>query len=154
MGHRMNFIRRPSSFLLIPVGLSGRDLQFEGLAQPTNPLPAQRSDIGSYVGGFDPTQGKVRHLRMRIKKEEGESLRAEIRPVRNRCEGGHVGAGLDLATLHDMAARAPAPGEIGAVIGISCESRRRIEARDRREQKPNSSYPCAHLITYMNLLAD
>jgi hypothetical protein len=31
MGHRMNFIRRPSSFLLIPVGSPGRDLHFEGL---------------------------------------------------------------------------------------------------------------------------
>jgi hypothetical protein len=31
MGHRMNLIRRPSSFLLIPVGSPGRDLHFEGL---------------------------------------------------------------------------------------------------------------------------
>jgi hypothetical protein len=33
MGHRMIFIRRPSSFLLIPVGSSGRDLHFAEWAQ-------------------------------------------------------------------------------------------------------------------------
>ncbi len=91
---------------------------------------------------------------MRIEKEEGESLRAEIGPARNRCEGGHVGAGLSLRVRHQMAARTPAPGEIGAVIGISGKSNGRIEARDCREQQPNSSHNCAHLITCMNSLAD
>jgi hypothetical protein len=59
---------------------------------------------------------------MRIEKEEGESRRAEIRPARDRCERGYVGAGPSLSARHEMAARAPAPGEIGAVIGISRES--------------------------------
>src|SRR5881398_867713 len=108
MGHRMSFIRRPSSFLLIPVGSPGRDLHFVRLPRLAVALWAQRSDVGCDVAGFGPAQGKVRHLRMRVEQEEGEPLWAEIWPACNGCEGGDVDARLALTVRHDVAGRAPA----------------------------------------------
>ncbi len=118
MGHRVSSIRRPSSFLLIPVGspagicICGASVAIgrrrtradrmrmkhhraQAAVFPDHAL-AQRSDIGRNVAGFGPAQGKVRHLRVRVEQEEGEPLRTELRPARD----GHKEARL----------RWPAPG--------------------------------------------
>ena len=55
--------------------------------------------------------------------------RAGRRRAGNGDKGGNVGARLGLAVRDDMAACAPALGEVGTVIGIGCESGRRAEAR-------------------------
>jgi hypothetical protein len=67
MGHRMNLIRRPSSFLLIPVGSPGRDLHFESaFARSAQSSAAARSRKLREVDASDdrPEQPTARAIEM------------------------------------------------------------------------------------------
>src|SRR5689334_3057901 len=90
---------------------------------------------------------------MRIEQEEGEPLRTEVRPARNGGKGGDVGTGLGLAVRDDMAACAPALGEVGTVIGIGGECGRCAEARGYGKQQADSSQMLVHRVTFMQSLA-
>jgi hypothetical protein len=69
--------RRPSSFLLIPVGQTGRDLHLDRHSC-SGCLFAQRADIGRNIGGFGSAQQKIRHLRVGIEQKESHLLRRKV----------------------------------------------------------------------------
>jgi hypothetical protein len=65
-GHRMDLTRRPSSFLLIPVGQEPTGIC---ILLWMRRLLAQRADIGRDIGGLGPVQRKIGHLWMRVEQE-------------------------------------------------------------------------------------
>lgn len=156
MGHRMGFIRRPSSFLLIPVGSpAGICILWHVL---WHVAAGQRA--ASVATRYRPRCRRLRSgsgessaFRMRVEQEEGEPLRAEVGPARNRCKGGNVRTRLGLAVRHDVAACTPALGKVGAVTRICGDSSRGIKARDHDKQQEESSQTLVHPAHLMHLLA-
>ena len=91
-------------------------------------------DIGGKILGLAARQRHIRHFRMRIEQEEAQFLGAEVWPARDAGKAGHPVASLRLVRRHDVTGRAPALGELSAMIRI-CGICRGHNADGRREPK-------------------
>jgi hypothetical protein len=81
-------------------------------------LFAKRADVSGDIGCLVSAQREIRHLGMRVEKEESNLFRSEIRPSRDCCKRWNVGVGLCLAAVNQVTGGAPALRELRAMIRI------------------------------------
>jgi len=78
----------------------------------------QRADIGRQIRDFRAVERQARHVRMRSEQQKRQLVLVEIRRLRDLAERRRLVDRVRLAAFDDMAIRAPALGDVFAVLGV------------------------------------